>query len=619
MDSGKKFINSIPEALRIILGCFNPRERLRLFLLTFIQVTLSLLDLIAVALLGLLGSLAVSGVQSQNASGRVASIIGGLGLTSYSLQMQVTIIGMMAAGILALKTFLSLAITRKNLEFLAYKAAEISSGLVRHLTNKNLLELQSNSSQANLFAVGHGVSTLTTGILGSFLIFISDSALLIVLFSGLMLVSLPTALATVSFFALVGFILHRLLNVKVRELSDLTVKNTIEFNSRILEINQAYRELVVRNRRQFYLAEITKLRNRAAAYESKLSFVPHVSKYAMDISLVLGAILLSGLQFALTDARQAVGSLLVFLVAAMRIGPAVLRLQQGILTMRNGVTTSSSTLELLKARIGSNDDAVTEEISGGTKAFVNPTKFTPEIDMKDVTFRYPAANGWALSNCSMFLKPGSMAALVGPSGAGKTTLVDLVLGIFPPDSGQILISGVPPLEAFSTFPGSIAYVPQDVFIVNGTVRENIILGFGKEEIPEEIIWEALNLANLKDFVSNSEHKLEALVGENGSRLSGGQKQRLGIARALLTKPSLLVLDEATSALDAKSEVEVSNAIKSLKGKVTILLIAHRLSTVIDCDQVFYVEKGRIVATGSFEEVRLAIPGFAEQAKLMGIN
>jgi ATP-binding cassette, subfamily B, bacterial PglK len=618
VDSERKLINSIPEALGIIVRCFNRREKMRLFLLTFFQVALSLLDLLAVALLGLLGSLAVSGVQSQNATGRVASVISGLGLTNYSLQTQVTIIGITAAGILALKTFVSLAITRKNIEFLAYKAAEISSGLVRQLTNKNLLELQSHSSQANLFAVGHGVSTLTTGILGSFLIFISDSALLIVLFSGLMLVSFPVAVATVAFFALVGFVLHVLLNVKVRELSDLTVKNTIEFNSRILEINQAYRELVVRNRRQFYLQEITRLRNRAAGFESKLSFVPHVSKYAMDISLVLGALLLTGMQFALTDARQAVGSLLVFLVAAMRIGPAVLRLQQGILTMRNGVTTSSSTLELLNARISGWDDTGVLETLGGSDNLVVSATFAPELDMKDVSFKYPAVNGWALSNCSMFLKSGSMAALVGPSGAGKTTLVDLVLGIFPPDSGQILISGVPPLEAFSKFPGAIAYVPQDVFIINGTVRENVILGYSKEEVPEESIWEALNLANLKDFVSNSEHKLDEQVGENGSRLSGGQKQRLGIARALLTKPTLLVLDEATSSLDAKSEEEVSNAIKSLKGKVTILLIAHRLSTVIDCDQVFYVEKGRISASGSFEEVRIAIPGFAEQAKLMGL-
>jgi ATP-binding cassette subfamily C protein len=607
---------SIITALRLSLNSFDRRERISLTFFTISQSILNFLDLVGVALLGLLGSLSVSGVQSVSPSGRVGQFLDFMRIGEFSLQIQVTIIGALAGFILALKTILSMLITRRNLRFLAFKSAEISVQLVANLMSKTLLQLQSKSRQSNLYAVTQGVNTMISGILGSALNFLSDLTLLIILFLGLIVVNPTSAFATVTFFAIVALILHRLLNVRVKEISDLSVNNAIELNSRVLEITQAYRELVVHNRREYYLNQIAHTKRAGAEYDSKLSFVPHISKYALDISLVLGALMIAGLQFSQADARQAVGSLLVFLVAAMRIGPAVLRLQQGLLSMRNGISTAKLTLKIISD--GSpNSVNLDKEYSVPVYQF-NYEGFSPIIEMSNVSFGYSKAENWSVSNFNLKIEESEVVAIVGPSGAGKTSVVDLILGIFPPESGSICISGLSPLDAFKMYPGAVSYVPQEIYIADASIRENVALGFEKFYVSDEDVWMALKNASLEDFVKGLDGQLDFEVGESGSRLSGGQRQRLGIARALFTKPKLIVLDEATSALDSQSEQDISRAVKSLRGNVTVLLIAHRLSTVQDCDRVIYLNNGKIEADGTFIEVKKLIPSFAEQAQLLGL-
>ena len=175
-----------------------------------------------------------------------------------------------------------------------------------------------------------------------------------------------------------------------------------------------------------------------------------------------------------------------------------------------------------------------------------------------------------------------------------------------------------PLEACERWPGAIAYVPQDVVITAGTVRQNVGIGYPPHNASDELVLNSLRIANLESFVMGLEKNLETQVGEKGAKFSGGQRQRLGIARALFTNPGLLVFDEATSALDAETEETVSNAIQSLRGKTTIIMIAHRLSTVRSADQVIYMDKGKVIACGTFESVRLQVPDFDYQAKLMGL-
>jgi ABC-type multidrug transport system fused ATPase/permease subunit len=303
-------------------------------------------------------------------------------------------------------------------------------------------------------------------------------------------------------------------------------------------------------------------------------------------------------------------------VSAMRIGPAVLRLQQGIQTMRNGTATAHSTLILLSEKYGPSfrDEKNFQE----TKFQLNHNDFVPRVTITDLSFNYGGNSSRALKDVNITIQPATMVAIVGPSGAGKTTLVDIILGIFPPDEGSVFISGLNPLEVYRTYPGAVAYVPQEVFISNGSIKENVALGFNSGDVPDEVIWDALRSANLESFVNALDLDLETPVGEFGSRLSGGQRQRLGIARALLSKPRLLVLDEATSSLDLASEAEISQSISNIRGEVTVIVIAHRLSTVKDADQIVYIEDGSVLAQGTFNELKERIPSFANQAKLSGL-
>jgi ABC-type multidrug transport system fused ATPase/permease subunit len=380
-----------------------------------------------------------------------------------------------------------------------------------------------------------------------------------------------------------------------------------------LEVLGSYRENVVKNRREYYVKEIGGLRQKLANVQAELSFIPYISKYVIETAVIIGAVLIGGIQFLLNDASRAVATLAIFLAAGTRIAPAVLRVQQGAILIKGNLAVATPTLDLIEElstlQTSSRKDSNFERIHKG---------FEPRVELKKVNFKYPGATSRALDSVDLKINQGELVVLVGSSGAGKTTLVDVILGIIESDSGEVSISGAKPLEAILQWPGAMAYVPQDVVIVNSTIRENITMGYEFGEAPEEAIWEALRLAQLDEFVNSLPEGVNSHVGDRGTKLSGGQRQRLGIARALLTKPKLLVLDEATSSLDGETEANISQALSSLQGEVTIILIAHRLSSVRTAEKVIYLNEGKIMCEGSFEFVRNSVPNFDKQAKLMGL-
>jgi ABC-type multidrug transport system fused ATPase/permease subunit len=319
------------------------------------------------------------------------------------------------------------------------------------------------------------------------------------------------------------------------------------------------------------------------------------------------------LQFSMQDTTHAIGTLAIFLAAGSRIAPAVLRLQQGAVTIRANSGAASATLDLMSELRG----ATGTKLVSDTLALEH-TGFIPDIRISNVSFTYPGANTPAVSGIELDILEGQFIAIVGPSGSGKTTLVDLLLGVLEPSAGKILISGINPVDAVSKWPGAISYVAQDITIANGTIRENITLGFPSNAASDSLINETLQKSHLMEFVDKLNGGMNTHVGERGGLLSGGQRQRLGIARAMLTRPKLLVLDEATSSLDGATEFDISDSLFSLRGSTTVIMIAHRLSTVIKADLVVYLNQGSIGAKGTFKEVRDAVPDFDLQAKLMGI-
>ena len=611
---GKSLEYKIKES--VLLRSFkilNSRDRKLLALVVVIQVMLGLLDLIGVALVGIIGALAVSGVQSQPPGTRIAGVLEFLNLETLSLQSQVGFLGLFAALFLVCRTLVSVFFTRKILFFLSRRGAAISSELISKLLSRSLLDIQSRTAQQTLYSITTGVNTITMGVLATAVNLVSDISLLLIMMSGLFVVDAKVATCTVLLFGAVGILLYKFLHSTARDLGIAESQITISANEKIVEVISSYREAFIRNRRSYYAESIGKLRLDLSNTTAGLAFLPNISKYIVEVTVILGALLLAASQFLMNDAQKAVATLAVFMAASTRIAPAALRLQQGAIHIRGSLGSATPTLNLIKEL----QKTKTLPMSNNEQDFEH-SGFEGIVRFDSISFRYPNADSLALTDVNFRIEPGSFTAIVGPSGAGKTTLVDVLLGVLEPSSGQVEIAGVSPLEAVASWPGAMAYVPQDVSIFNGSILENIGMGYPLEAIDLVKVENAIRVAQLESLISNLPEGLYSQTGEKGARLSGGQRQRLGIARALYTNPQLLVLDEATSSLDGKTEADITDAIENLKGEVTLIVIAHRLSTVRNADQVIYMESGAVKHIGKFEELRRLEPNFNEQAKLMGL-
>jgi ABC-type multidrug transport system fused ATPase/permease subunit len=596
-------------ALRVLPKSDKPK----IAIVAIMQVFLGFLDLLGVAVIGILGALAITGIQSKAPGNRVSKFLEIAQLDGLVFQRQVAVLAVVAAFVLIIRTIFSVLITRRVFYFLSHRGATISASLTSRLLSRDLLFIQSQSTQQTLFSITTGVNSVTLGILGNATTLLSDASLLLIMTVGLFIVDPVIALSTLGLFGGLGLFLYLRMNVKAQKLGAENSILSIFSNQQVIEVLDSYRELVVRNRRDYYSRQIARVRHDLAETTAELQFMPNISKYVIESGVVLGAIVVSGIQFLFQDAAHAVATLSVFLASGTRIAPAIMRLQHSAISLRSSVGSAATTLELIETLAKADPiENTSDEVS------VNHEGFEPNISMSQVSLKYPGNQEWALKDINLKILPGESVAIVGPSGAGKTSLVDVLLGVLPVDFGEVKISNNSPSETITRWPGAISYVPQDVTISNATFGENVSLGFPADKNKEKYVWDALEVAQLRDFVMSLPDGLDTLVGERGTKISGGQRQRLGIARAMYTKPKLLVLDEATSSLDGQTESDISNAIQKLKGDVTIVMIAHRLSTVRNVDKVVYLEKGQILAVGSFEEVRAQVSDFDSQASLMGL-
>ena len=280
----------------------------------------------------------------------------------------------------------------------------------------------------------------------------------------------------------------------------------------------------------------------------------------------------------------------LFAAAAFRVMPSVNRLVNGAQTVIYSRAAISAVFEDFK--LSAPELSVTSEV----------VAFREQVELRDVTFYYPHAHRPALHMVSLFVKKGEAVGFVGPSGAGKSTLVDVILGLFEPSSGKVLVDSTDIQINLRNWQSQIGYVPQSIYLTDDTLRRNVAFGLEDSSIDEDAVNEAIRLAQLEEFIGSLPANLDTFVGERGIRLSGGQRQRIGIARALYHSPSVLVLDEATSSLDIPTERDVMQAVQALQGTKTVIIVAHRLSTVEYCDRLYRLEDSRIVEEGTFVEV-----------------
>ncbi len=599
-------------SLTLALSVLDSRDRKLIYVVVLIQIFLGGLDLIGVLSIGLIGSLAVTGLSAKTPGIRVNMILDFLGLENSTLQNQVAILGLIAAAILIIKTLLTMYFSRRVLFFLARRGASISSNLIKRYFSRPITTLQIRSTQESIYALTNGVNAVMVGLIGAWISLIADLTLLTILAAGLLAIDVVTTIMTFALFSATAYVLHYLMHERIQSLGTAQARLSITSNEKISEAIQSYRELIVRNRRGYYAKLIANSRYKLAEGSASIAFMQNLNKYVLEIAMVITSLILAAYQFSSQSASRAVAVVAIFISASARITPAVLRVQQGLLSIRAQIGTAKPTVDLIyEIR---NLQPISDDSMGFPREHIG---FDGKIQVSNVEFSYVKGRK-VLSDVNLEVNPGDFIGVVGESGAGKTTLVDVLLGAIEPDSGSVLISGKRPLDAYTKWPGAVSYIPQDISIINGTVRENICLGYPTDQVSDEDCWESLRLAQLEEIVKNFPEGLDHHVGDRGTKLSGGQRQRLGIARALITRPQMLILDEATSSLDGITEAEISDSFRNLRGKTTLIVIAHRLSTVLDADLVFFMEDGRIVDSGKFEELKARVPRFKEQAAAMGL-
>lgn len=613
---------SIRSAIRASLSLLDRRDRRLLIVATVVQMATSLIDLVGITLIGLVGALTIATVQEQQPPKLVTEALSAFGLDELSGAKLLGIVAGAAAILLLIKSVVSPLLMSRVFLFLARRQALVSARLVRALLSRPLTFVQERSSQETAAALLQGASAATVVVLGQTVVAASEVALLAVLATALLIVDPGVALGALVFFTIFGVGLQKVLGYRASRVGKQWLEADIASLRAVQEALGTYREITVADRRSLYVERIQGLRGIAARAAAGLQLFNMLPKYVSEAALVIGAFALASVLFATRPIPVAAGIFALFLATAVRIMPSLLRLQSAALSIRAAAGPAALTYQLaedlghpLEAPQGA--DGLRKAVWRLTQ--IGHSDFCPRIDVQDVTFTYPGSSEPSISGISMVVEAGQSVALVGRSGAGKSTLADIILGVLEPQAGELTVGGVAPTDAVRRWPGGIAYVPQDVMLSDDSVRANVALGLPREDVDDDLVWDALRRAHLAEHLRGNPEGLGAQIGERGLRLSGGQRQRLGIARALFTRPRLLVLDEATSALDAETELAITEMLEELEEDVTTVIIAHRLSTIRDVDTVFYLEDGAIQAQGTFDEVCHRVPALRRQAALTGLN
>lgn len=377
-------------------------------------------------------------------------------------------------------------------------------------------------------------------------------------------------------------------------------QNSAKTNKWLLQAISGIKEVKVAEKEEYFLDQFSKYGKRAIDSEKKnqvLGTVPRLSIEAFGISAMLAVIAI--LMWKGREVDTMLPQLSAFAMAAVRLMPSVNRMSASLNSMSYQEPALDKMLEHLSVAQrweSERDDEVAVGLRENAACDSNGQKITldRQVELSDIIYSYPNAEHPVLEHANMVIPVGKSVGIVGASGSGKTTAIDILLGLLPPQAGQVLVDGINIREDYDGWLAHLGYIPQMIFMLDDTIRANVAFGIPAKEVDDSQVWKALEEAQLKEFVQSLPDGLDTTIGERGVRLSGGQRQRIGIARALYTDPELLLFDEATSALDNETEAAIMESINALHGRKTLVIIAHRLTTIEECDMVYRVENGKIV-------------------------
>lgn len=578
--------------------------RRKLLVSLVFSVMLSLLDMLGV--LAMLPMMQYITGQDPNsgALGSINDLLGERGESSL-----VAFLALLIVGAFVIKNVLALVIRRWQLGFMAENQVQIQARLLEgYLVGPYAWHLTKSTSD-KLWSVSDAVRIGYTGGLLAALSLVSEALTITFIFISLLVISPVSTAAAVVYFGLAGLVVQRVIRPRILAASQTTLESGQAVSKASLQSLTAVKEIKLRHAHRPFVDTFTVASKENAQASATAALLNEVPKYFLEVVFIVGV----GLLAVGASASQASGDSLtligIFVAAGTRVLPSSVRL----INAHAGIRYAQATLAYL---VGENRQL---QNSRNTESAARVTSRVPEGDVavRALTFAYDdAPDQPVLRGVDLDIPSGRTTAIVGSSGAGKSTLVDILLGLHQPTGGFITAGGTSIFDNLPDWQRQLAVVPQDVTLLDDTLGGNIAFD---EEVDDERLRQALDRAQLTDLVSALPHGLSTEIGERGIRLSGGQRQRIGIARALYRRPAMLVLDEATSALDNETERRLTETIADLHGTMTMVIVAHRLSTVRHCDQLVFMSEGRVDSVGTFDEVAASNAEFARLVALGSLD
>lgn len=592
-------------AVSYCLAMLDGRDRRRFRRVVAVQMTVSVLDLVGVLLLGAVGVLASSVAAEQPPPAQIMNLLSLIGLGGLSVEGATVALAALATFFFLGKGLLSTYLLNRALHILAAGQIGVSERLTRRILSIPFFSLPESTSHDAAWTLGIGLQMTIGAMLGSVAVALSELALLGLLLVALLVISPGTTIALVIYFGIIGFFMHRYLGRWSHRVEARIASNYVRGQQMIQEAIQLFPELKASGRRTVFSDRISLRLANTAKYSADQAFIAQLPKFAYETALVVGMVAIAGWQLREGNLEAVVGVLAVFLAAGVRLLPSLIRFQNSLVSIRARTANTVRVRDFVDSLPPEQEPEQDQEFdvvrfNEGIRA--GHPDFKGTVEIQDVTFTYSGAARPSLINFSIEVATGETVAITGPTGAGKSTAVGLILGIFQPVAGTVLVDGSAPDAITKRSAGAIAYVPQSICLIHGSVRENVALGVPRERIADDDVWRALEQAHLAPFLAEARDGLDTEIGEHGTQLSGGQRQRLGLARALYSRPRLIILDEATSALDERTESMVSETLAGLRGQATVITVAHRISTMRAADRVIFVAGGRKVDEGPYDDL-----------------
>jgi ABC-type multidrug transport system fused ATPase/permease subunit len=605
-------LDSIKASLRLMTF----KERVTFFVLVFFRSLSGLLDVVGIALIGVLAGLAATSLSPDT-----PLVVFGFALPQVS-QETLVILVRVVLGVFAIKAAVAVTLSKAITGFLARIESAQAVKIAHYLFTGSLDTVQSRTKGEILWGVMGSVSLAFSGLLVSLSTFITEGILLILVATTFILVDPMATVYVFVYFGLIILVIQLVISRSLKKAGTDAAVGSMDSMVAIDDLLGAYREVAIFRKQDFFVEKFGSARARLARGGATMTFLGGMPRYVVETALMLGVVIFVGFQFLTGQLASGLVVVGVFLTGGVRIMASLLPLQGAVANVKNQSEQAKVAHEFLNNAAMQASILVLGQRQRDTGVPVPSSRDAEcalDVVLDNVSFTYPTGSSPALDSVSLSISQGQHVAFIGPSGAGKTTLVDLILGLIEPTHGSVGIGGRPPAETLDNRPGAISYVPQNPGIVSGSIAENVALGIEASLIDEAGVLEALTAANLHEFVAGLPQGIHTSVGSQADALSGGQIQRLGLARAFYEKPRLIVLDEATSALDAGAEALITKSLTNLGQDVTVIIIAHRLSTVQHSDVVFLLEDGRVTASGKFAHLRKTVPMVAEYVRLMSFD